>query len=193
MKSLGPAGLFSWGCQRRARIHCGGWPDSYIRGRRIWKSSGRWTALYRESADAPYELVYYGHDQTIERGKDPREPRVWRGCASRCYSKSAAGQTVASITSTERSGACNRAIIARGFANCLLRCCRAESPDPALYAARVRTEGHLIFGPASDLSVSRGSRVRLLPPDPVRGADGERGAGCSLCPIADLPSLTKHR
>ena len=36
-----------------------------IRGRREWKSPDGWTALYRESTDAPYELVLR-HDQSID-------------------------------------------------------------------------------------------------------------------------------
>jgi HSP20 family protein len=36
-----------------------------IRGRRAWTSPESWTALYRESADAPYELVLR-HDNTID-------------------------------------------------------------------------------------------------------------------------------
>jgi HSP20 family molecular chaperone IbpA len=36
-----------------------------IRGRRNWKAPAGWTALYRESADAPYELVL-SHDNTID-------------------------------------------------------------------------------------------------------------------------------
>lgn len=36
-----------------------------IRGRRGWKAPAGWTALYRESADAPYELVL-SHDNTID-------------------------------------------------------------------------------------------------------------------------------
>jgi HSP20 family molecular chaperone IbpA len=36
-----------------------------IRGRRDLKSPAGWTALYRESTDAPYELVLR-HDQSID-------------------------------------------------------------------------------------------------------------------------------
>jgi len=36
-----------------------------IRGRRDWKAPAGWTALYRESADEPYELVLQ-HDNTID-------------------------------------------------------------------------------------------------------------------------------
>lgn len=36
-----------------------------IRGRREWKSPDGWAALYRESADASYELVLQ-HDQSID-------------------------------------------------------------------------------------------------------------------------------
>ena len=36
-----------------------------IRGRRDWKAPAGWTALYRESADAPYELALR-HDNTID-------------------------------------------------------------------------------------------------------------------------------
>ncbi len=36
-----------------------------IRGRRDWKAPAGWTALYRESADAPYELGLR-HDSTID-------------------------------------------------------------------------------------------------------------------------------
>ena len=35
-----------------------------IRGRRDWKAPAGWTVLYRESAEAPYELVLR-HDNTI--------------------------------------------------------------------------------------------------------------------------------
>ncbi len=36
-----------------------------IRGRKAWKAPGEWTALYRESVDAPYELRLE-HDNTID-------------------------------------------------------------------------------------------------------------------------------
>jgi HSP20 family molecular chaperone IbpA len=36
-----------------------------IRGRRDWKAPAGWTALYRESAEAPYELLLR-HDNTID-------------------------------------------------------------------------------------------------------------------------------
>jgi HSP20 family molecular chaperone IbpA len=36
-----------------------------IRGRRGWKFPAGWTALYRESVDAPYELVL-SHDNSID-------------------------------------------------------------------------------------------------------------------------------
>jgi len=36
-----------------------------IRGRRGWKAPAGWTALYRESADAPYELALT-HDNTVD-------------------------------------------------------------------------------------------------------------------------------
>ena len=36
-----------------------------VRGRRDWKAPAGWTALYRESADAPYELALQ-HDNTID-------------------------------------------------------------------------------------------------------------------------------
>jgi HSP20 family molecular chaperone IbpA len=36
-----------------------------ICGHRNWKTPASWTALYRESADAPYELVLQ-HDNTID-------------------------------------------------------------------------------------------------------------------------------
>jgi HSP20 family molecular chaperone IbpA len=36
-----------------------------IRGRRAWKSPADWTALYRESTDAPYEPVLR-HDKSID-------------------------------------------------------------------------------------------------------------------------------
>jgi HSP20 family molecular chaperone IbpA len=36
-----------------------------IRGRREWKAPAGWTALYRESTDAPYELVLR-HDKSID-------------------------------------------------------------------------------------------------------------------------------
>ena len=39
-----------------------------IRGRRDWKAPTGWTALYRESADAPYELALQ-HDNTIDVDK----------------------------------------------------------------------------------------------------------------------------
>jgi HSP20 family molecular chaperone IbpA len=39
-----------------------------IRGRRGWKVPSGWTALYRESADAPYELVL-SHDNTVDVAK----------------------------------------------------------------------------------------------------------------------------
>jgi len=36
-----------------------------IRGRRGWKTPAGWTVLYRESAEAPYELVLQ-HDNSID-------------------------------------------------------------------------------------------------------------------------------
>ncbi len=36
-----------------------------IRGRRDWKAPAGWTLVYRESADAPYELVLQ-HDNSID-------------------------------------------------------------------------------------------------------------------------------
>jgi HSP20 family protein len=36
-----------------------------IRGRRDWKAPAGWSALYRESTDAPYELALQ-HDNTID-------------------------------------------------------------------------------------------------------------------------------
>jgi len=36
-----------------------------IRGRRDWKAPAGWTAVYRESVDAPFELVL-SHDNTVE-------------------------------------------------------------------------------------------------------------------------------
>lgn len=39
-----------------------------IRGRRAWKRPEGWTALYTESADAPFELVLE-HDNAIDTGK----------------------------------------------------------------------------------------------------------------------------
>jgi len=45
-----------------------------IRGRRGWKAPAGWTALYRESAEAPYELVLH-HDNTIDVGQIHAELR----------------------------------------------------------------------------------------------------------------------
>ena len=39
-----------------------------IVGRRVWKQPEGWTALYRESTDAPYELVL-AHDNAIDPEK----------------------------------------------------------------------------------------------------------------------------
>ncbi len=39
-----------------------------IRGRRDWKAPAGWTALYRESADAPFELALQ-HDNTVDVDK----------------------------------------------------------------------------------------------------------------------------
>jgi HSP20 family protein len=39
-----------------------------VRGRRNWQKPTEWTAVYRESADAPYELELE-HDNTIEVDK----------------------------------------------------------------------------------------------------------------------------
>jgi HSP20 family molecular chaperone IbpA len=39
-----------------------------IHGRRSWTSPAGWTALYRESSDAPYELVLR-HDKSIDLEK----------------------------------------------------------------------------------------------------------------------------
>jgi len=45
-----------------------------IVGRRAWKQPEGWTALYRESADAPYELVLT-HDNAIDAEKIAAELR----------------------------------------------------------------------------------------------------------------------
>jgi HSP20 family protein len=45
-----------------------------IVGRRAWKQPEGWTALYRESADAPYELVL-SHDNAIDADKIAAELR----------------------------------------------------------------------------------------------------------------------
>lgn len=45
-----------------------------IVGRRAWKQPEGWTALYRESADAPYELVLT-HDNAIDSEKIAAELR----------------------------------------------------------------------------------------------------------------------
>jgi HSP20 family protein len=39
-----------------------------IRGRRSWQKPEGWTAVYRESVDAPYELVLE-HDNTVDADK----------------------------------------------------------------------------------------------------------------------------
>jgi HSP20 family protein len=39
-----------------------------IRGRRNWKTPAGWTAVYRESADAAFELAL-SHDNTVDVGK----------------------------------------------------------------------------------------------------------------------------
>ncbi|HTX64583.1 MAG TPA: Hsp20/alpha crystallin family protein [Opitutaceae bacterium] len=39
-----------------------------VRGRRQWKAPAGWTALYRESPEAAYELSF-SHDNTIDVGK----------------------------------------------------------------------------------------------------------------------------
>jgi HSP20 family protein len=43
-------------------------------GRRAWKQPEGWTALHRESVDAPYELVL-GHDNAIDADKIAAELR----------------------------------------------------------------------------------------------------------------------
>ena len=45
-----------------------------IAGRRAWQQPETWTALYRESADAAYELVLT-HDNAIDAGKIAAELR----------------------------------------------------------------------------------------------------------------------
>ena len=45
-----------------------------IVGRRAWKQPEKWTALHRESADAPFELVL-GHDNAIDTDKIAAELR----------------------------------------------------------------------------------------------------------------------
>lgn len=45
-----------------------------IVGRRAWKQPEGWTALYRESTDAPFELVL-SHDNTIDPEKVAAELR----------------------------------------------------------------------------------------------------------------------
>lgn len=39
-----------------------------IRGRRVWQKPEGWTAVYRESVDAPYELVLE-HDNSVDAEK----------------------------------------------------------------------------------------------------------------------------
>jgi len=39
-----------------------------VRGRRGWQKPEGWTAIYRESMDAPYELTLE-HDNTVDAGK----------------------------------------------------------------------------------------------------------------------------
>jgi HSP20 family molecular chaperone IbpA len=39
-----------------------------VRGRRGWQKPEGWTAIYRESLDAPYELTLE-HDNTVDTGK----------------------------------------------------------------------------------------------------------------------------
>lgn len=39
-----------------------------VRGRRAWQKPDGWTALYRESVDAPYELTLE-HDNTVDADK----------------------------------------------------------------------------------------------------------------------------
>ncbi|MEN9404888.1 MAG: Spore protein [Verrucomicrobiota bacterium] len=39
-----------------------------IRGRRAWKKPEAWTAIYRESVEAPYELAL-AHDNTVDAEK----------------------------------------------------------------------------------------------------------------------------
>lgn len=39
-----------------------------VRGRRGWQKPDAWTAIYRESVDAPYELVLE-HDNTVDADK----------------------------------------------------------------------------------------------------------------------------
>ena len=50
--------------------------DSQVRviGRRAWKQPEGWTALHRESDDAPFELVL-GHDNAIDTDKIAAELR----------------------------------------------------------------------------------------------------------------------
>jgi HSP20 family protein len=45
-----------------------------IVGRRSWEQPEGWTALYRESVDAPYELVF-NHDNAIDADKVAAELR----------------------------------------------------------------------------------------------------------------------
>ena len=45
-----------------------------IVGRRAWKQPESWTALHRESVDAPFELVL-GHDNAIDANKIAAELR----------------------------------------------------------------------------------------------------------------------
>ena len=45
-----------------------------VLGRRAWKQPEGWTAMYRESADAPYELVLT-HDNAIDADKIAAELR----------------------------------------------------------------------------------------------------------------------
>jgi HSP20 family protein len=45
-----------------------------VHARRAWKQPDGWTALYRETAEAPYELVLT-HDNAIDPGKIAAEMR----------------------------------------------------------------------------------------------------------------------
>jgi HSP20 family protein len=45
-----------------------------LTGRRAWKRSDHWTALYRETADVPFELVL-SHDNAVDADKIAAELR----------------------------------------------------------------------------------------------------------------------
>jgi len=103
-----------------------------VRGRRDWKAPAGWTALYRESADAPYELALQ-HDNTIDVEKIHAE---LKDGVLRCRCPRLIRSNRARLRSTDRAESEHAAQPQSAF--CFGReetCSRGRRPRPGLNEA----------------------------------------------------------